>query len=182
MRTAAPENLLKIVEEIEATGSANVTRLTVLKKWFDRPGRLPAFALWVARQATESKDRTTGPGRALLSEARDLLGREPIQSLDRQAARSLHDRARAFQNEREPHRWVSVRIVHCWPLLLVEKGLAIALDDANTPSDGYKLAVDYCTNYDPRHGSNLNGPSRSRIQEIARFMRTVEARESVSRR
>ena len=34
MRTNIPEKLIKIAEEIETTGQANLTRLTVLKKWF----------------------------------------------------------------------------------------------------------------------------------------------------
>ena len=36
MRTKIPEKLLKIVEERDAQGQANLTRLTVLKKWFER--------------------------------------------------------------------------------------------------------------------------------------------------
>ena len=177
MRTAVPEKLLKIVEEIDTVGSANLTRLTGLKKWFERPGRLPAFGLWVARRAAGRKGKTKGASGALLDEARVLLGPDATPSINRQAAKSLHDRAREFQNESEHHRWVSVRIINCWPLLLVEKGLAIFLGEANTPSDGYKLAADYCTNYDSRYGSSLNGPSRTKIMEIVRFMFTVEAKE-----
>lgn len=41
MSTDVPEKLLAIVEEIDAHGSASLTRLTVLKKWFEHPGRLP---------------------------------------------------------------------------------------------------------------------------------------------
>lgn len=160
MRTAVPEKLLKIVEDIDTVGSVGVTRLTVLKKWFERPGRLPAFGRWVARRSAGRQGKTKGPAGALLDEARALLGPDAPPALNRRAATSLHDRARGFWNEYEHHQWVSVRIVNCWPLLLVEKGLAICLGEADTPSDGYKLVADYCTNYDPRYGSNLNGPSR----------------------
>lgn len=177
MRTVVPEKLLKIVEDIDTVGSANATRLTVLKKWFERPGRLAAFGLWVARRSAGRKGKTKGPAGALLDEARGLLRSEAMPAINRRAAKSLHDRAREFQNEYEQHQWVAVRIIHCWPLLLVEKGLAISLGEADTPSDGYKLAADYCTNYDPRFGSNLNGPSRAKIMEIVRFMFTVEAEE-----
>jgi len=45
MRTAVPEKILKIIDDIDTQGNASLTRLTVLKKWFERPGRLPAFAL-----------------------------------------------------------------------------------------------------------------------------------------
>lgn len=37
MRTDIPEKLIKITEEIEDTGQARLTRLTVLKKWFAYP-------------------------------------------------------------------------------------------------------------------------------------------------
>lgn len=179
MRTAVPEKLLKIVEDIDTAGSASVTRLTVLKKWFERPDRLPAFGLWVARRSAGRKGKTKGPAGAMLDEARVLLRPDATPSINLQAAKSLHDRARDFQNEYEHHQWVSVRIVHCWPLLLVEKGLAVSLGEADTPSDGYKLAADFCTNYDPQYGSNLNGPSRTKIMEIVRFMFTVEAEEDL---
>lgn len=177
MRTAVPEKLLKIVEDIDTAGSASVTRLTVLKKWFEGPGRLPAFGLWVARRSAGRKGKTKGAAGALLDEARMLLGPEAKSSINRRAAQSLHDRAREFQNEYEQHRWVSLRIVNCWPLFLVEKGLGLSIGETDTPSDGYKLAADYCTNYVSRYGSSLNGPSRTKIMEIVRFMFTVEARE-----
>lgn len=177
MRTAVPEKLLKIVEDLDTAGSANLTRLTVLKKWFEHPGRLLALALWVARRSAGRKGKTKGAAGVLLDEARALLGPDSTPSFKRRSAKSLHDRARDFQNEYEQHQWASVRTIHCWPLLLVEKGLAIFLGEANTPSAGYQLAADYCTNYDPRYGNNLNGPSRTKIMEIVRFMFTVEALE-----
>lgn len=52
MQMPVPEKLLNIVEDIDAAGSANLTRLTVLKKWFDRPERKTAFAMWGAHRAT----------------------------------------------------------------------------------------------------------------------------------
>jgi len=180
MRSNVPEKLLAIVEEIDARGCANLTRLTVLKKWFERPGRLPAFGLWVAQRAAGQKGRTKAGAGALLDEARTLLGststrRQP--AIDRRAALSLHDRARDFQNEHEEHRWAPVRIITCWPLLLVEKGLALHLRLADSPSEGYKLAADFCQHYDPRYGNSLCGPGRTKLMEIVRFMFTVEATE-----
>ncbi len=176
MRTNVPEKLLQIVEEIDAHGQANLTRLTVLKKWFVCPGRLPAFGLWVARRSAGRKGTTKGPARALLDEVRVLL-RSESTPINRRAAKSLQARARNFQNEYDHHRWVSLRIVHCGPLLLVEKGLALSLGEADTPSAGYQLAADFCANYDPRYGNSLNGPGRTKLLEIVRFMFTVEARE-----
>ena len=48
MRTNIPEKLLKIADAIAEQGNVPLTRLTVLKEWFERPGRLLAFAVWVA--------------------------------------------------------------------------------------------------------------------------------------
>ncbi len=50
----------------------------------------------------------------MLNEVRALLGSTATQesflrTIDRREAKSLHDRARAFQNEFEPHQWGPVR-------------------------------------------------------------------------
>jgi len=182
MRTEVPEKLLAIVDEIDAHGSANLTRLTVLKKWFEEPGRLPAFGLWIAKRAAGRKGKTKAEAGALLDEARALLGttatREGfLRAVSPDAAKRLHDRARDFQNEFQPQQWGPVRIIHCWPLLLVEQGLALYLSPAASPAEGYKLAADFCQHYDSRHGNSLSGPSRTKIMEIVRFMFTLEAVE-----
>jgi hypothetical protein len=184
MRTNVPEKLLAIVADIDARGSANLTRLTVLKKWFQRPGRLPAFGLWIANRAASQKGKTKGAAGALLDEARTLLGttatREDfLRVVAPRAAKLLHDRAQDFQNEFERHQWGAVRIIHCWPLLLVEQGLALTLGLNKSPSDGYKLAADFCQHYDSRYGNGLNGPSRTKIMEIVSFMFSLEAGEEV---
>ena len=70
-----------------------------------------------------------------------------------------------------------MRIIPCWPLLLVEKGLALYIRRADAPADGYKLAADFCQHYDPRYGNSLCGPSRTKVMEIVRFMFTLEATE-----
>jgi len=180
MRTTVPEKLLKIVVGIDADGQANLTRLTVLKKWFERPGRLTAFALWVAARATSRKGKAGGGAAGLFKEARALLdGQDKFRpALGRAAAESLHDRLREFQNEHQRQKWVSVRIVHNWNLLLVEEALAICIWYANSPVHGYTLASDYFRNYDPRYGTSLNGPSHKMILEMVQFMLTVEAREA----
>jgi hypothetical protein len=185
VRTPIPEKLLVIVEEIDAKGNANVTRLTVLKKWFEVPGRLPAFGLWVARRAAGRKGKTKDAAGALLDEARGLLGttatREGFfQPLDRHAVTRLHHRARDFQNEFQRQVWGPVRIIHSWPLLQVEQGLALYLGLRNAPRDGYKVAADLCQHYDPRYGHGLNGPSRTKVMEIVSFMFDLEASEGES--
>lgn len=90
MRTAVPEKILKIIDDIDTRGNVPLIRLTVLKKWFERPGRLPVFGLWVARQAAGRKGKTPDGPDALLDEARALLGsaatRESLfQQIDRKA-------------------------------------------------------------------------------------------------
>jgi len=179
MRTNVPEQLLKIIDEIDEHGQANLTRLTVLKKWFARPERLSTFAVWVAARAVSRKGKTSGAAATLFLEARTLLsGLEEITpKLNRQAAQRLHDRLRDFQNEYKSQQWGSVRIVHNWNLLLVEEALSLYLWHDQSPSHGYKLAADYCRHYDPRYGESLNGPSRTKLNEIVRFMFTVEALE-----
>ncbi len=180
MRTQVPEKLLAIVEEIDAHGSANLTRLTVLKKWFEHPSRLRAFGLWIAKRAAGRKGKTKAAAGALLDEARALLGttatREGfLRTVQPGAARLLHDRARDFQNGFQHQQWGPVRVIHCWPLLLVEQGLALYLRLAASPTEGYKLAADFCQHYDPQFGHSLNGPSRTKIMEIVSFMFTLEA-------
>lgn len=182
MRTQVPEKLQAIVDEIDAHGSASLTRLTVLKKWFEQPGRLPAFGLWMAKRAAGRKGKTKAAAGALMDEARVLLGttatREGfLRTVEPGAAKRLHDRARDFQNEFQHQQWGPVRIIHCWPLLLVEEGLALYLGIGDSPAAGYKLAADFCQHYDSRFGNSLNGPSRTKIMEIIQFMFNTEAIE-----
>jgi hypothetical protein len=179
MTTKIPEKRLKIVEEIDADGQANLTRLTVLKKWFERPERLTAFALWVAARAMSRKGKVGGGAAGLFKEARALLDglNKSRPRLDRKAAENLHDRLREFQNEHQRQKWVSVRIVHNWNLLLVEEALAICIWYPNSPVHGYTLASDYFRNYDPQYGNSLNGSSRTKLLELVQFMFTLEALE-----
>jgi hypothetical protein len=123
--------------------------------------------------------QTSGAAAELFREARTVLaGSDKLHpKLNRQKARTLHDRLREFQNEYQNQRWGPARIVHNWDLMLVEHGLAICLWHLDSPADGYKLAADYCQNYDSHYGNGLNGPSRKKIKEIVRFMFTIEALE-----
>ena len=75
MRTDIADKLLKISAEIASRGNANLTRLTVLKKWFGHPGRLPPFAIWVASRAISGKGKTGVEATELFRQARALLAR-----------------------------------------------------------------------------------------------------------
>ena len=182
MRTEVPEKILKIIGDMEVRRNLELTRLTVLKKWFEAPRRLPAFGLWIARRAAGRKGKTKGQAGALLDETRALLGTAAthdslFQQIDRKSAIRLHDQARDFHNEFQYQQWGPVRVIHCWPVLLVERGLALHTGLTSHPSDGYKLAADWAQNYDSRHGNGLNGPSAGKLKELVRFMHTVEALE-----
>jgi hypothetical protein len=173
------EKLLKIIADIKANGSVSMTRLTVLKKWFERPGRLPTFGLWMATHVASRKGETTGTAGELFDEASALLANYQIgrRGPDRTAARDLYYRLQNFQNEYGRPCWGPVRIIHHWNLFLVEQGLGIYIGHYCSPSTGYKLAANYCQNYDPRYGTDLNGPSRARVNEIIQFVLALEALE-----
>jgi hypothetical protein len=186
MRTAIPEKILQIIQDLDTRGNVSLTRLTVLKKWFEAPDRLSAFGLWLARRAAGRKGKTKGAAGALPDETRALLGTSStweslFQQIDRAAAENLHDRARDFHNEFQNQQWGPVRIIHCWPVVLVEQGLSLHLGLKRDSGDGYKLAADWAQNYDSRHGNGLNGPSRGKLEELMRFMFTVEALEDEPR-
>lgn len=172
--------LTAIVDEIDRAGYSNATRLTVLKKWFERPQRLSGFALWVAARAASRGRNGAEAAANLFEEARALLAGHQISTSgpNKAAATELHHRLREFQNEYQRQKWGPVRVVHDRNLLLVEQGLAIYLWHTNSPSHGYKLAVTYCEHYDPRYGPGLSGPSRSRLDAIVQFVRGIEALES----
>lgn len=178
MRTKVPEKLLAIVEAVRETGSANMTRMTVLKKWFERPGRPAAFGAWAAGRASARKGKTLGEAGALFDEARMLLkGVHKVRpELDRRAAEDLQRRLRDFQNEHERQAFGSVRIIKNWNLLLVEQGLALYLDGA-APERGYELAADFCKQYDSRFADSLTAKSVAKLLEIMRWMYTMEALE-----
>jgi len=174
-----PEKLVKIVAEIDATGHANTTRLTVLKKWFQHPERLKAFALWVAARAVSRKGKSAGAEGELFRQAKVLLAGLDRRStaIDRNAAEALHQKLKDFQDKHRRARWSSVRVIHNWNLLLIEQALEVCLWYEGSPERGYTLAADYCKHFDPKYGEDLNGPSRAKLLEMIRFMFTTEALE-----
>jgi len=181
-RTTISDKLREIVAWIEQRGSVNMTRLTVIKKWFEVPSRLSSFAIFIAYHASRRKTKTTKEAGELIREARTLLDGVDVfaPNISRKAAARLHVSLHAFQNEHRNIPWGAVRIIRDHNLFLVECGLHIYLRDGDAPAEGYRLAANYCENYDPRHGNSLNGPSRRRIEEIIDFINRVEAREKAS--
>jgi hypothetical protein len=181
-----PEKLLKVADEIAEGGSANLTRLTVLKKWFDGPlgpSRMRAFGAWMAQRAIvnglKAADDEVAP---LFKEARSALrgcDRFPrkFSPAEQEKLRTVHNHLRDFQDTYRRIQWGAVRQIENWQLFLVESGLALLMRHSY-PSEAYRLAASYCENYDSRYFNGLNGPSSDRILDIARFVRRMEAAES----
>ena len=181
MRTTIPEKLLTIAAEIKEHGSANLTRLTVLKKWFEHPHRLSSFAIFVAKRASGRKGKSIGEAAKLFRNARALFKGKNVfcPVVSKEQTEKLHECLQAFQNEHKRLRWGTTRIIKNHNLFLIEEGLRIYLWHSNLPQEGYRLAATYCEHYDPPYGNSLNGPSATKIHEIVRFMFTVEALEDI---
>jgi hypothetical protein len=179
MRTQVPEKLLVLANEVAESGYANITRLTVLKKWFQRSDRLVAFTFWTVNRAISRKGKTIGEAAKLFQESRALVkGADKLRPvLDGDTARALFNKLKEFQNEYEEQAWGRVRIVQNWNLFLIERSLGIYLNAGQSPPDGYHLAASYCRHYDPRVGEGLTKESVSKIREIVRWMNTIEALE-----
>ena len=143
MRTNISDKLREIAAAIDQRGSANLTRLTVLKKWFGVSSRLSSFAIFIADQASRGKTTTTKEAAELLREARTLLADVDVffPKIPRAAATKLHACLRTFQNEHRNVPWGAVRIIHDNNLFLVECGLHIYLGHGDTPTEGYRLAA-----------------------------------------
>jgi hypothetical protein len=174
--------LQKIVADIKECRRANLTRLTVLKKWFETPGRLPSFGVFIASQAILQAKKTTKEESDLFSEVREILSGVDVfmPSIPRAAAAGLYHRLVLFQNVHRDMKFVSVRLIRNQSLFLVEGGLRLYLwpERSDSPTEGYRLAASYCEHYDPRYGNGLNGPSTNRIEEIASFILAFEAHEA----
>ena len=142
---------------------------------------LPSFAIFIADQASRQATETTKETADLFREARALLADVDVfvPKIPRAEATSLFASLRKFQSEQKKLEWASVRIIRDRNLFLVESALQVCLGlgYGGTPTEGYRLASNYCEHYDPRYGNCLNGPSRGRIEDIINFVLAVEVRE-----
>ena len=74
MRTNISEKLREVTAAIDRCRSADLTRLTVLKKWFAVSSHLSSFAIFIADQASRRKTKkTTKEAAELFLEARTRL-------------------------------------------------------------------------------------------------------------
>ena len=178
MGTNTSEKIIKIIQDIESNGDANLTRLTVLKKWFQYPYRLSSFAIFIAKHACNGKQVSDENGE-LFRQAHHLLSTTSLLNpiLGRQEAEQFYLKLNAFQHDYKKIGWNSVRLLKNMNLYFIEEGLRIYLWRTDSPRDGYRLAAEYCENYDPMYGSSLNGPSVTKLKEILGFMSDIEALE-----
>ncbi|NEX20160.1 hypothetical protein G3480_07500 [Thiorhodococcus mannitoliphagus] len=169
------DKLASIVDEIDRAGHANQTRLTVLKKWLEKPERLQRFALSLAVRAVSAAGAADDADPCLLDLARNLLDTWTLDAPapDRVAAKILLGRLKAFQDDHKRLQWGQVRRIHSTPLLLIEMGLEIFLYAPTNRSEGYRLAVAYCEGY----GTDLNGESRARVLELLEIVDAIEIQE-----
>jgi hypothetical protein len=184
VRTNIPEKIVSILRDIDQVGSQELTRLTVLKKWFQAPSRAKSFAIFVAKRASSRSGKVGSYEEELFRLSRKLLNGVNVvkPSVDKRKARGLYRKLHDFQKDQKKARWAVVRIIKNWNLFLIEEGLQIYLDRADDVAEAYKLASDYCRHYDPRYGDTLNVGSRHKIKEIIRFMFTIEALEDIEPR
>jgi hypothetical protein len=181
VRTKIPEKIVSILRDIDQFGSQELTRLTVLKKWFQVSSRAKSFAIFVAKRASSRSGRVGSDEKELFRLSRKLLSGVDVvkPSVDKRKARTLCRKLHDFQKEQKRTRWAVVTIIKNWNLFLIEEGLQVYLDSANDVAAAYKLASDYCRHYDPRYGNTLNSGSRHKLKEIIGFMFTIEALEDI---
>src|SRR5258707_12156052 len=120
--TTISDKLREIAAAIEQRGSVNLTRLTVIKKWFEVPSHLPSFAVFIADRASRRKTKTTKEAGELLREARTLLADVDVfaPNIPRKAATRLHVSLQTFQNEHRNIPWGVGRSILDHNLFLIE--------------------------------------------------------------
>jgi len=171
--------LQKIVVEIKECGHANLTRLTVLKKWFGPAHRPRSFGIFIANQASQRIHQATIEAAELFRQAHEVLAGVNVfePNIPRAGATRVYARLQAFQNEHRNQKWTTVRMIQNQSLFLVEGGLGLYLRRGGSPTDGYRLAAAYCEHYDPRYGTDFNGSSAVWIEEIADSVLAIETYE-----
>jgi len=99
MRANIFHKLQKIVADIEDRGHANLTRLTVLKKWFGAPRRISSFAIFIANQASRQTRKTTMEAAQLFREACEILADVDVfePKIPQTRATRLHARLEDFK-------------------------------------------------------------------------------------
>ena len=169
--------LCALADEIERTGFANTTRLTVVKKWLNEPVRLRAVAVFIAmRTLTKGVKPAKDQERELWDRSMDLFGgMDPVaERFDTKKAAELLRQLVAFQNQHEHNRWGAIRIIESPGLLIMEEAIRVMLEP-DRPDLGYKLVADHLGSYEPSHGPGLYPQCLKGLRSIAHFMSNMEA-------
>jgi len=176
LRTDIPEKLLMIASDIEEKGPQNLTRLTVLKRWFKDPIRLGSFAIFIAKRASSRKVKAKDEEAILFKKASTLLKNTQVYNpqICRDEVQSLFQELSSYQDELKRQSWNTIRILKNHNLYLIEEGLRIYLSTNYDASAGYRLATSYCEHYAPAYGAMLDDKSIFKIEEIIRFMFVCE--------
>jgi len=124
-----------------------VTRLTVLKKWFEIPDRLPSFGASIAKQTLKQAGKATKEAVELLHEASEMLA--DVDVFDLKYSKERRDKSprssSIISNERRELKWTSVRVIHNQSLFLVEGGVRLYIAHCISPAEGYRLAASYAS-------------------------------------
>jgi len=176
LRTDIPEKLLRIASDIENKGPQELTRLTILKRWFKDPLQLSSFAIFIAKRACSRKGKAKSEEATFFKKTSELLKNAPVcdPHISVNEAKSLFNGLSSYQSECQKHGWNTIRILKNHNLYLIEEGLRIYLWNDTDPSAGYRLAVNYCEHYAPLYGTKLDDKSLFKINEIVRFIFTYE--------
>ena len=180
MTTNIPEKIVSILDDLNDSGFQNVTRLTILKKWFNESARLGSFASFVARKAISHKGKVKNKYEIeLFKKARRLFIKVDVfhPKIDKKAADHLYNELKDYQNNHRKIRWGQVRIIENWNLLLIERAIEIIRYYPDHTDLGYKLAADYFNSYDSNHGTGLYPKSAYKLKEFIQFMFTKEAKK-----
>jgi hypothetical protein len=180
MPSRVPDKLAAIITEIDRAGCADVLRLTILKRWFESPGRLRAFGYWVAERALDRGENAEGEEAQLFAAAHALFaaGAMSGEGLPYLEAEQLYRRLRLFQSDYKRIHSTPMRMIKNWNLMLTEEGLALYLGIKRTPYDGYHLAVNRCKHYSPSHGEALDRHSQVELTALLDFVKMTEAGEA----
>ena len=167
-----------IVSEIEKKRYFRVTKLTVIKKWFNTEHKIKCFCIFMAKiifsQLRNAKklDNDTQI-EALLEETAILLSEATEDVMNEKIGRPLVQSLYEYQCDIKKYKWSNIRLIHNPVLCLLETCLDIFF---NTPDERYvyRFISQYCSKYDPSCAYDLIAKSVRCIKNIIDFVTLYE--------
>lgn len=175
IKTTIEHKLIALAGEIESTGFANTTRLTVVKKWCQEPARLKALAVFIAKSTLANKATSMhGRERELWVHSQDLFAyADPtVDQISYAEAEALMTQLVEFQSEYRHDRWGAIRIINSKELLVIERAIGIVLEPSR-PESGYKLVAEHLSSYNSTHGPGLYPECLKELYALAHFVRSI---------